>query len=152
MRQSLCVCHYRLGPILIICMKCYCLCVLLCVLTWLMRPISALNCLLQIEHERSVEESFIDNALAQAVRWVCFCSASLIRFASYSPAPLHMGPCHFARSCAICSHDTVAMLKSLKEHLRVYFYPFFWLPWEDFLWQTFSRHSGNMALSTCITQ
>ena len=36
---------------------------LFCVLRWLMRPILALNCLLQIEQERSEEESSVDGAL-----------------------------------------------------------------------------------------
>ena len=80
-----------------------------------MRPILALNCLLQIEQERSEEESSVGDALALAVRCVRFCSASLILFVSYSSAPLLMKPRHFVRSCAICSHDSVGMLKSLRE-------------------------------------
>ena len=56
-----------------------------------MRPILALNCLLQIEQERSEEESSVGDALALAFRCACFCSASLILFASYSPAPLFIG-------------------------------------------------------------
>ena len=83
-----------------------------------MRPILALNCLLQIEQERSEEESSVGDALALAFRCAHFCSASLILFASYSPAPLFMRPRHFVRSCAICSHDSVGMLKSLREALR----------------------------------
>ena len=66
-----------------------------------MRPILALNCLLQIEQERSEEESSVGDALALAFRCASFCSASLILFASYSPAPLFMRPRHFVRSCAI---------------------------------------------------
>ena len=84
-----------------------------------MRPILALNCLLQIEQERSEEESSVVDALALAFRCACFCLASLIPFASYSPAPLFMRPRHFVQSCAICSHDPVGMLKSLREALRV---------------------------------
>ena len=127
---------------------------LLCVLRWLMRPILALNCLLQIEQERSEPESSVGDALALAFRWTRFCSASLILFASYSPAPLFMRPCHFVITCAICSHDSVGMLKSLREVLRVSLYHFFLPPWErwelevlhrGFLWQTFIRHSDNMA-------
>ena len=75
-----------------------------------MKPILALNCLLQIEQERSEEESAVGDALALAFRCARFCSASLILFASYSPAPLFMRPRHFVRSCAICSHDSVCML------------------------------------------
>ena len=81
--------------------------------------------LLQIEQERSEEESSIGDALALAFRCARFCLASLIRFASYSPAPLFIRPRHFIRSCAICSHDSVGMLKSLREALRVSLYRFF---------------------------
>ena len=80
-----------------------------------MRPILALNCLLQIEQERSEEESSIGDALALAFRCAYFCSVSLMLFASYSPTPLFMRPCHSVRSCAICSHDSVGMLKSFRE-------------------------------------
>ena len=91
-----------------------------------MRPILALNCLLQIEQEKSEEESSVGDALALAFRCARFCSASLIIFASYSPTPLLMRPRHFVRSCAICSHhDSVGMLKSLREALRVSLYCFF---------------------------
>ena len=99
------VCQYWQWPILINCVMCYYLCVLL----WLMRPILAL-CLLQIEQERSEEESSVGDALALVFRCARFCSASLILFASYSPAPLFMRPRHFVRSCAICSHDPVLPL------------------------------------------
>ena len=50
-----------------------------------MRLIFALNCLLQIEQERSEEESSVGDALALAYRCARFCSASLILVASYSP-------------------------------------------------------------------
>ena len=65
----------------------------------LLRPILALNCLLQIKQERSEEESSVGDALALAFRCARFCSALLILFASYSPAPLFMRPRHFVRSC-----------------------------------------------------
>ena len=64
-----------------------------------MRPILALNCLLQTEQERSEEESSVGDALALAFRCARFCSASLILFASYSPAPLLMRPCHCSILC-----------------------------------------------------
>ena len=51
-----------------------------------MRPVLALNFLLQIEQERSEEENSVDDALALAFRCARFCSASLINFALYSPA------------------------------------------------------------------
>ena len=70
--------------------------------------------------------------LALAFRWARSCSAALVLFASYLPAPLLMRPCHFARSCAIWSHDSVGMLKSLWEALRVSLFRFFWPPWERF--------------------
>ena len=86
-----------------------------------MRPILALNCLLQIEQERSEEESSVGYALALAFRCARCCSASLFA----SPAPLFMRSRYFVRSCAICSHDSVGMLKSLREALRVSLYRFF---------------------------
>ena len=84
-----------------------------------MRPILALNCLLQIEQERSEEESSVGDAFALAFRCARFCSASLILFVSYSPAPL------FYEASPLCSHDSVGMLKSLREALRVSLYRFF---------------------------
>ena len=57
--------------------------VLLCVLRWLMRPILALNCLLQIEQERSEQESSVGDALALAFRWARFCSASSLGYLKY---------------------------------------------------------------------
>ena len=90
-----------------------------------MRPILALNCLLQIEQERSDEESSVGDVLALAFCCARFCSVSLILFASYSPAPLLIRPPHFVQYCAICSHDSVGMLKSLREALRVSLYHFF---------------------------
>ena len=42
-----------------------------------MRPILALNCLLQIEQERSEEESSVGDALALAFRCARFCLAYL---------------------------------------------------------------------------
>ena len=53
-----------------------------------MRPILALNCLLQIAQARSEEESSVGDALALAFQCAYFCSALLFLFASYSPAPL----------------------------------------------------------------
>ena len=56
----------------------------------------------------------------------------LFGFTDSFDAPLLMRPCHFARSCAICTPDSVSMLKSLREALRVSLYRFFWPPWERF--------------------
>ena len=84
-----------------------------------MRPILALYCLLQIEQERSEEESSVSDALALAFRCARFCLASRILVASYLPAPLLMRPRHFVRSCAISSHDSVGMFKSLREGILV---------------------------------
>ena len=58
----------------------------------------ALNCLLQIEQERSEEESSVGDALALAFRYARFRSALQILFASYWPTPLLMRPRHFVRS------------------------------------------------------
>ena len=141
-------CHYWQWSVLIKRVKCY----FLCVLRWLMRPILVLYCLLQIQQERSEEDSSVGDALALAFHCARFCSASLIRFASYSPAPHLMRPRHFARSFAICSYDSLGMLKSLREALRMYrflttmgAFSHMLFSVEDFLWQTFISHSGNMA-------
>ena len=91
----------------------------------MIRPILALNCLLHLEQQRSEQDSSVVDALALALRCARFCSASLILFASYSLAPLLMRPRHFARSFVICSHDSVGILKSLREVLRVLLYRFF---------------------------
>ena len=80
-----------------------------------MRKILALNCLLQIEQERSEEESAVGDVLALSYRCARFCSALLILFASYSSAPLLMRSRHLARSCVIYSHDYVGIFISLKE-------------------------------------
>ena len=83
-----------------------------------MRPILALNSLLHTE-QKYEEESSVGDALALAFRCTRFCSAS------YSLAPLLMRHRHFVRSCAICSHDSVGLLKFLREPLRVSLYRFF---------------------------
>ena len=98
--------------------------------------ILALNCLLQVEQERSEGESSVGDALALAFRWARFCSVSLILFASYLPAPLLMRPRHFDRSYAICSYGSVDIMKSLREALRVCLYRFFWRLWDRFLTYT----------------
>ena len=82
--------------------------------------------------DRSEEESSVGDALALAFLCARFCSASPILLASYSSAPLLMRPRHFVRSCAICSHNSVGMLKSLREAFRVSLYRFFCPPWERF--------------------
>ena len=84
-----------------------------------MRPILALICLLQIAQERSEEESSVPDALSLAFRCARFSSALLVLVASYSPTSLLMRPRHFVRSYAICFHDSVGILKSLRVALRV---------------------------------
>ena len=96
-----------------------------------MRPILALNCPLQIEQERSEEESSVGDALILAFRCARFCSASLILFASYSPAPLLMRPRRVFDLVQSVS-TTVGMIKSLREALRVLLYRFSWPLWERF--------------------
>ena len=90
-----------------------------------MRPILSLNCLMQIEQERSEEESSVGDALALAFRCACFCLTSLILLLRIHQLPLLTRPRHFVRSCAICSHDSVGMLKYLREALRASLYRFF---------------------------
>ena len=108
-----------------------------------------------VEQERSEEESSVGDALALAFRCARFCSASLILFASYSPASLFMRPHHLLRSCAICSHDCwyvevfkggfEGVLVSLLLTTTMGAFSYLKFSIEDFLWQTFIRHSGNMA-------
>ena len=74
--QSVLVRLSLLWPILINYVMCY----YLCVLRWLMRPILALNCLLQIEQERSEEESSVGDAFALAFRCARFWSADSFCF------------------------------------------------------------------------
>ena len=57
--------------------------------------------------------------LSSGFRCARFCSALLILFASYSPAPLLMRTHHFVRSCAICSHDSVEVFKGGFEGILV---------------------------------
>ena len=140
------VCHYWQWPILIKCMRCY----YLCVLRWLMRPVLALNCLLQIGQERSEKESSVGDALALA-----FCSASLIPFCfiftstpSYQASPLCSILCNmFLQFCWYVEvfkggFEGVLVLLLLTT-MGAFSYLKFSI--EDFLWQTFIRHSGNMA-------
>ena len=75
--------------------------------------------------DMSGEESSVGDALALAFRCARFCSASVSLFTSYAPAAFLMRPRYFVPSCAICSHDSVGMLKSLREALRVSLYRFF---------------------------
>ena len=92
---------------------------------WLIRPILALNCLLQMEQQRSEQDSSVGDALALVFRCVRPLGFADSFFLIYSLAPLLMRPRHFARSCAICSHDSVGMLKFLREAFRVSLYRFF---------------------------
>ena len=141
------VCHYWQWPILINCVICY----YLCVLKWLMRPILVLNCLLQIEQGRSEEESSVGDALALAFRCARFCSASLILFASYSPAPLFYEASPLCTIlCKLCWYVEVfkggfegVLVSLLLTTMGALSYLKFSI--EDFFWQMFIRHSGNMA-------
>ena len=51
----------------------------------------------------------------------------------------------FARSCATYSHDSVGILRSLKEALWVSLYRFFSSIWERFLHRRFSLGNGHQA-------
>ena len=83
-----------------------------------MRPILAINCLLQIAQERSEEENSVGDSLALAFRCIAFCLASLSLFASYLLAPLRMRPSHFVILCDLFSRLSFGMSKSLREVLR----------------------------------
>ena len=80
--------------------------------------------ILGLGYSNTEQDSSVGDALALALCCARFCWALLILFASYSLAPLLMRLRHFARSCAICSHYSVGMLKSLKEAFRVSLYRF----------------------------
>ena len=147
------VCHYWQWPILIKCVKCYCL----CVLRWLMRPILAINCLLQIEQEKCEEGSSVGDTLALAFRWehvqarlrcfffffffffFCFVFTST---PSYEASPLCSILCNlFPRLCWY--------VESIKDALMVSLQCFFWPPWERFplvvLHRGFSLAKVNQA-------
>ena len=130
------------------------MCYYLCVLRWLMRPILALNCLLQIEQERSEEESSVGDALALAFRCARFCSTSLILFAAYSitSSPFYEAPPLCTILCnlfpLLCWY--VEVFKGGFEGVSLLLttmgaFSYLKFSKEDFLWQTFIRHSGSMA-------
>ena len=78
-----------------------------------------LNCRLQIEQvDAYCDDSDVD-PFALSLRSLCFLSASQILFASYWPAPFLMRQGHSVQSCAACSQESVGILKSLNESLRV---------------------------------
>ena len=60
-----------------------------------------------------------DGSLALAFLSLRFLSASHILFSSNWEAPLLMRQRHFVRSSAACSQDSIGILKSLSEALRV---------------------------------
>ena len=144
------VCHYWQWPILINCVMCY----YLCVLRWLMRPILALNCLLQIEQERSEEESSVGDASSGfplCTFLLGFADSFCFVFTSspfYDASPLctilcNLFPC-------LCWYVEVfkrgfegVLVSLLLTTMGAFSYLKFSI--EDFLWQTFIRHSGNMA-------
>ena len=68
-----------------------------------------------------------------------------------------MRPRHFVRSCAICWYVEVfkggfegVLVSLLLTTMGAFFYLKFSI--EDFLWQTFIRHSGNMACPSYLCQ
>ena len=91
----------------------------LCVRLRLYKPILALNCRLEIEQVNSDCAESDDGPLAPAFLSLRFLSVSQVLFASYWEAPLLMRQRHFVRSWAACSQDSVEILKSLSEALRV---------------------------------
>ena len=59
------------------------------------------------------------DSLALDFRSLRFLSALQILFDSNCAAPLLMRQRHFVRSCAACTQDSVGILKSLSEAIRV---------------------------------
>ena len=89
-----------------------------------MRPILAINCLLQIEQERSEEETSVGYALALAFRRTHFSWDSLVLFAPYSSAFL-CGLATLLDPVQSVNTTLVSMLNSLREALRLSLYRFF---------------------------
>ena len=105
----------------------------LCVLSWLIRPNLALNCLLQIEQLNSEDDYSDDDPVSLTLHSLRVCSVLQTRLASYSSVPFLIRPFHFARSCSVCSQDSGVMLKSLRGVFRISLYiAFLWPPWERF--------------------
>ena len=131
------------------------MCYYLCVLIWLIRPILALNCLLQIEQERSEEESSVGDNLSSGFPLCTF----LLGFADsfcfvftssplYEASPLCTILCNlFPRLCwyveVLKGGFEGVLVSLLLTTMGAFSYLKFSI--EDFLWQTFIRHSGNMA-------
>ena len=84
-------------------------------------PILALNCLLQ-EEQVNDSDGYL---LVLALHSLCFLSTSQTLFAPYSVDPFQISRRHFIRSFAVCSQDSVGMLKSFSEALRMSFNCFF---------------------------
>ena len=122
-----------------------------------MRPILALNCLLQIEQERSEEESSVGDALALAFRCARFSSFCFVFTSThfYEASPLSTILCNlFPCLCwyvAVFNGGLEGVLVSL---LLTTMGAFSYLKFsiEDFLWQTFIRYSGNMACPSKLCQ
>ena len=112
-------CHYWQRPILINCVMSY----YLCVLRRLIRPILALNCLLQIEQERSEEESSgfpLCTFLLGFADSFCFVFTSS---PSYEASPICTILCNLFPG--LCWYVEV-----FKGGLSLF--RFFWPPWERF--------------------
>ena len=112
-----------------------------------MRHILALNCLLQIEQDKSEEESSVGDALALAFRFAHFCLASLINFALYSNEASLLFPilCNlFPRLCWYVE-EFKGGFKGVLVLLLLGAFSDLQFSIEDFLWQTFIRHSSIMA-------
>ena len=152
--EFLFVCHYWQWPILINCVMCY----YLCVRRWLMRPVLALNWLLQIEQERTRE------VWGRKLCWWCLSAGFplctfLLGFADsfcfvftsspfYEASPLCTILCNLFPW--LCWYVEVfkggfegALVSLLLTTMGAFSYLKFSI--EDILWQTFIMHSGNMA-------
>ena len=128
-------------------LKCYCL----CVLRWLMRPVSALNCLLQLEQVRAEEESTVSDALTLAFRCAGFCSASLVLFFvltsthSYAASPVCSILCKLFPGLSWYVEVFKGGLEGVHVPLLLTTMGAFsdlLFSIEDFLLQTFIRHSA----------
>ena len=138
------------------------MCYYLCVLRWLMRPILALNCLLQIEQERSEEKKLcwwcLSSGFPLCTFLLGFADSVCFVFTSspfYEASPLCTILCNLfpwlSWYVEVFKGAFEGVLVSL---LLTTMGAFSYLKFsiEDFLWQTFIRHSGNMACPSWLCQ
>ena len=145
-RKCLFVCHYWQWPVLINCVMCY----YLCVLRWLLRPILALNCLLQV-WGRKLCWWCLSSGFPLCTFLLGFADSFCFVFTSspfYEASPLCTILCNLFPW--LCWYVEVfkggfegVLVSLLLTTMGAFSYLKFSI--EHFLWQMFIRHSSNMA-------